>query len=306
MAEVPTSGISEKVEILKETAFDDGGAGGATEFGYITKLGYTTDAHVKANYSTDGQAYPNTLVDGVLDFTGSLNWDLTDGRELTGILGTLTDAGSGSFSIATANTLPSYSFKAIVSSDQNVHGKGMKFSNMKLNASRDSKITMSGDFVARQVIELATSVTPQTPTEKPFVDLDLSVTIDGGTAVDLEDISLSIDRGSIGRRGIEDTTAGERRLISSIISTKGIVTGSATAIGKKEIFESVLGGSTLTDYRSNANVVVTIGNGTNTLVFTIPARLSTTGKDIGAEDDLLVVTFDFIGTTPTVSGTYTV
>lgn len=306
MATTVTSGISEKTEMMSETAYGDGGVGGAEEFGFIKKISWTADANTTANYSTDGASKPNTLVDGVLSFTGSTEYDLTDGRELESILGTLTDAGAGTFSIAVANALPSYSFKATSTASENVHCKGLVFSKATISTSRNNKVSVTADWVAQNIIELGTAATPQTPGEKPFVYLDAVITFGGGTSIDLEDFNLVIDRATEARRGVESTAASARRLISVAIPKRLSVTGSVTAIAKKELFESVLGASTLQDFRTVANIVFTLTNATNVVAFTVSALINVVSKDTGAEDDLMLMSFDYLGKDITVAGTYTV
>ncbi len=299
------SGIIEEVEMMKETTFGDGGLAGSVEFGYIKKLSWSADANTTANYSADGDHKPNTLTDGVLSFTGSLDWDLTDGRELECIFGKLTDAGSGTFTLATANVLPSYGFYGILDSANNAQGLGFKFSKVTITGSRNNKITVSADILGQNVETSSETITPQTPTVKQFVDLDAKVTIDGGKAVDLEDFSIIIDRACEGRRGIEDVSTDERRLITSIIEKNLSVSGSATAIAKKEIFEAILGGTTIEDHRKPSNIVLTIGNDTNTLVLTINGLVTVGNRDSGAEDDLVTFSFDLLGKSIAGSGTYT-
>jgi hypothetical protein len=300
------SGIIEKVQMKEETVFGDGGDGDSVEFGYIKKLSWSAETNTSANYSVDGSHNPNTLTDGVLAFSGGLEWDLTDGRELECIFGTLTDAGAGSFTLATANELPSYGFYGVLDSDTNANGKGFKFSRVTLNGSKGATINCTSDFVGQNVISTATTVSPQTPTEKPLTWLDASVTINGGVTVDLEDFNLTIDRNTEARRGIEATDTDERRLITAVYEKNLSLTGSFSAIAKKEIFEAVLGGTTIEDYRTPANIVFTLGNDTNTLVLTVNGLLTTTNRDTGAEDELITMSFDIIGKSVSGSGTYTV
>lgn len=301
------SGIIEKVQMKEETVFGDGGDGGdSVEFGFIKKLSWSAETNTSANYSVDGSHNPNTLTDGVLSFSGGLEWDLTDGRELECIFGTLTDAGAGSFNLSTANTLPSYGWYGVLDSTTNANGKGFKFARVTINGSKGSTINCNSDFVGQNVISTATTVTPQTPTEKPLVWLDASVTINGGVTVDLEDFNLVIDRNTQSRRGIEATSEGERRLITSVFENNLIVNGSFSAVAKKEIFEAILGGSTIEDYREPANIVITFTNETNSLILTVSGLLTVNNRDTGAEDELVTMSFDILGKSVSGSGTYTV
>lgn len=299
------SGIIEKVQMKEEIVYGDGGAGASVEFGFIKKLSWSAETNTSANYSVDGSHNPNTLTDGVLAFSGSLEWDLTDGRELECIFGTAGGV-SPAFTLTTANTLPSYGFYGVLDASTNANGSGFKFSRVTINGSKGSTINCTSDLVGQNVVSTATAVTSQTPTENPLVWLDASVTINGGTTVDLEDFNLTIDRNTEARRGIEATSADERRLITSVFEKNLSITGSFSAIAKKEIFEAVLGGTTIEDYREPANIVFTFTNDTNSLVLTVSGLLTTTNRDTGAEDELVTMSFDILGKSISGAGTFTV
>ncbi len=298
------SGIIEKVQMNEETEFGDGGAGSTVEFGFIQKLNWMAETNTTANYSVDGDHKPNNLTDGVLSFSGGLEWKLTDGRELECIFGDLTDGGAGSFSLATSNELPSYGWYGVLDNSTVAQGKGFKFSRVTINGSRDGVIICSSDLVGQNVVTGGT-ITVQTPTEKPFVWLDANITINGGTAVDLEDFSLVIERNTEARRGIEATTENNKRLITSVFEKNLSITGSFTAVAKKEVFEAVLGGTTIDDYRSESNIVFNFSNETNTLVLTVSGLLTSVARDTGAEDELVTMSFDILGKSISGSGTYT-
>jgi hypothetical protein len=136
------------------------------------------------------------------------------------------------------------------------------------------------------------------------VDLDTVITINGGTAVNLEDWQLVIDRSTETRRGIESTTTNFKRMITAAIEKKLSVTGSATAVADKAIYEALMGSTTMQDYRTPANIVITCTNATNSITFTTTGLISVTGRDNGVEDDLMVMKFDFIGKSIAVAGTY--
>jgi len=302
-----TSGISEKVQLKVETDYGDGGAGAAITEVLIRKLAWTADAHVSANYSVDGTSLANTLTDGVLSFNGNIDAYITDGRELTYVLGGAVTGASPNFAIAVANTLPSFGFYSVNDSgtSDNVNGSGFKVSKCAIKGSRGNKIEMNWDIVGQNIEESATAISAGTSTTRPFVDLDAVMTINGGTAVSLEDFSLNIDRSTETRRGIESAGVGEKRLISSAVEKKLSVTGSATGIADKLIYQAVMGGSATIDVRTEANIVLTLTNATNSIVFTTSALVSVTGRDSGAEDDLMIMKFDFVGKSIAITGTYT-
>ncbi len=299
------SGILEKVQLKLETTYGDGGAGSVISDMLIRKLAWQADGHVTANYSANGTGVANTLTDGVLTFSGSMDTYLADGRELQLAIGT-PGGVSPNFTIAYATTLPSFGFFSIEDGDeQKVNGSGFKVSKATIKGSKGNKVEVSYDLVGRNVVETSTTITPGTATTKPFVDLDTVMTINGGTAVNLEDWQLVISRDTETRRGIQDVDDDEKRLITSAFEKKLSVTGSGTAIADKAILRALLGGTTLEDFRTTADIVITISNSTNTITFTTNALISVVGKDTGAEDDLMLMKFDFVGISIAVAGTYT-
>jgi len=298
-----TSGISEKVEVIEEGTWG-AGTGDGVEFGFIEGLSWKADTHSKSYYSADGLNKPNDIIDGIIEFSGDLVWKLVDGREFEGILGTLIDAGAGSYTLAIATTVPSYSFKALLSDAQNVHVKGAYFTKFDLKLNKDEIVKVTGNWIAQTIIELGTSITPDTPAYKPYMFTDGFVTINGGTAVVLDSINLGIDRQAMGYRGIEAASTNEKRLITSIVDKNITLTGSGSAIAKKDFFENLLGGATLIDYRTKANIVITLSNTNNTIAFTLPALLTNFNKTTTANSDIIVIDFDYIATDVTGAGTY--
>ena len=301
-----TSGISEKVELNLESTYGDGGLGADITKMLIKKLTWNADSKTSPDYSVTGTGIANNLMDEALGFSGTMDTYLTDGRELKLAVGSITDLGAGTFSLAVANALPSFGFIAVNDSgtSDNVTGSGFKVSKATIKGSRGNKVDVSYTIVGKNVIESVTAISVGTSTTKPFLDLDTVMTINNGIDVDLENWELTIDRGTETRRGIVTTTALSKRLISAAIEKKLSVTGKGTAIADKLIFRALMGGTTLTDYRTAATIVITLANATNTIIFTTTGLISMTGRNSGAEDNLMIMNFNFTGKSIAVTGTY--
>ena len=85
-------GISDKIQILEETAYGDGGAAGEKVFGVTRSFAWSGDTSTTQTYGLETSGPAATCnVDGVLAITGTHEWELTDGREFEAILGSLTD-----------------------------------------------------------------------------------------------------------------------------------------------------------------------------------------------------------------------
>ncbi len=298
------SGISDKVEMFKETVFGDGGTS-PIEFGFINKLTWNADPHTSSGYSTDGSSEAVVLYDGVLAFNGTIHYNPTDGRELESIIGTLTDDTVSSFTIDTANILPSYAALAELGDGTILKLSGIKFGKTVIKISKGAVIDISSDLIIQKIEESTDTLTPQTPVTKPFIDLDSYFSIKSGVNLDLNDFTLNIDRGTIGRRGIEKVTAvGEKRLITNVIEHNQVLTASGTAVADKFILEATFGGASITDYRTEDTMVLSISNNSNTLSLTMSALLTVTSKDTGATDELMTLNFDVLARNISIAGTY--
>lgn len=301
-----SGGVSDLIQVLKETAFGDGGAAGEKVFGVTKTFTWNVDTSTLQSFGLETSGPAGTFnVDGVFAVTGTHVWELVDGREFEAIMGTLVD-NDPDFTLSVANTLPSYSVKAVdeAGDSKYVIIKGLKYSRFSIALTRDDTIQITADWFAK-TIENTTTFTPTVATVEPLTYLDgyfQSGTVD---VAEVEDITLEINRNCQPHRFIENTASGSRRLISEIIEGPLNITFNGSAAAQREMLEELFGGSTMQDVRSDKNMALITGRGTSALELNITGgRYITTGRTLDKTAEVAVQDFGGIGLSISGTGTY--
>jgi hypothetical protein len=300
-------GFATKVQVLQEVTYG-GGTGTEVVFGATKKFTWNTDASVTQTRALECAGPQASLnVDGVLNVTGTHEWEIISGRELKAILGTET-GGAGTqgspWTLDVSNTLPSYCVKVVDESgdaDDYLLISGIKYNKFTLSISRGNTVSISADWIGRKVEDTST-FSPSCPSTEPLIAEDCYFILNSGTQTELDSLSLDISREIKPVRFIEATTTGNRRLISKIIEGPLSVTGSGTITGQRAILNNILGGSSVTDTRSDvtAEVVVKRGNITVDIPLT-GVRLTTVSEDLDKTSELLLMNFGLIAKDLTAS-----
>jgi hypothetical protein len=246
---------------------------------------------------------PTVNTDGVFSLTGTHEWDFTDGREFEAILGSLVQ-GTGTYGLATANTLPSYSVEVVDEADisKYLKIKGLKYTKFSLNLTRgEEPIKVTADWIAKE-IENTGTFTPSVSSVEPLVYLDGYLTVGGTDQVEVEDVTMEIDRKCVGMRFIENTTTNERRLISEIVEGPLSIAFNGNISAQRDLLEEVFGGATMTDVRSDKSVVLNIGRGDTALHLTVSGgRYVSTGRTLQKDQEVSLM--DFAGVGLDITGT---
>lgn len=300
-------GVSDKVKILKEATFADGGTAGEKVFGCTQKFEWKIETSTNQNYAleVEGPSASNNT-DGVQLVSGTHEWLFTDGRELEAITGTFSQ-GSGTFTLDVTNALPSYSVQVVDESSADTYLKiiGLKYTKFSIQLARgDEPIKIIADWFAKDVQSSGT-FTPTSPTVEPLVYLDGAYGLGTGTyQTEVEDITLEIDRAIQPRRFIEQTASGSRRLISALIEGPLSITFNGNMTAQREVLEELWGGSSMTDVRSDKNMFLKMERGTTALVLTVTGGRHVSGGRI-LEKTQEVALMDFAGVGLDISGTGT-
>lgn len=299
-----SGGIADKIQVLEEATYADGGVTGEKVFGVTKRFEWKAETSTQQSYGleTDGPQ-PTVNTDGVLVVTGTHEWELTDGREFKAILGTLTD-GTGTYSLDVAKTLPSYSIKAVDEAGDNKYViiKGIKYSKFTLELARgEDPIKVTAEWIGK-TIENTGTFTPTVASVEPLMYLDGHFTLGSTAQTELEDISIEIDRACQGRRFIENTAANSRRLISAVIEGPLSISYSGNMAAQRAVLEEVLGNTTIQDTRSDKNVTVRVGRGSMSLNLAMTGgRHTTSGRVLEKTQEVALM--DFAGVCLDISGT---
>lgn len=303
-----TSGISDKVRIFKEATWAT--TAGATEkiFGHFSTIEWNIDTHTKQHYGLEAAApQPIVNIDGVLDVNGKAKWLLCDGRELECIFGTLTDAGSGSFTLAVANTLPTYYVDTVLDDVPSyLQILGMKFGKLSFAFGRDADPEINADWIA-QTFANGSSFSPGSPTRKPLTYLDGKVQFTGGDIVGVEQCTLDIDRGVTAKRFVQNQAANKKRLITDLIEgvLKLSISGQLTC--RKDLVDKVRGTTdgTIADERTDTTMNIVFSNSIDTLNLAITGfRMTGTGRQLKKDEEVVLMSFTATALGITGSGTY--
>lgn len=302
-----TGGFTTKIKVLQESTYDDGGVSGEVVFGVTQRFQWTVDTSTTQSRgleSTGPQATSHN--DGVARITGTHVWEFTDGRELHAIMGTKTDASEGTFSLDVADTLPSYAVKAVDESEnsKNILISGIKYVDFSIEASRDNTIIITANWVGRKIADTG-AFTPTESTVEPLSFTSCYLKLDGTDQTDLDSVTLSINRNVVGRRFLENTTTGEKRLISKPVEGVLAVSLEGQIGSKRSILEEVFGGTSFTDSRTdtNGNVVIDCGDtGINLSLSSL--RFTNLDRDGTKDEEVALTSFTANALDIDATGTY--
>jgi hypothetical protein len=203
-------------------------------------------------------------------------------------LGTVAEATD--YTATSSTTLNSYSIKVSYLADKVLLINGFAVKDFSINAAKGESVSITLNGIARKVAKSTETIAPTTNTDNIFSWLDCKATIAGNAHV-LNSFTIngnwnvSDDEG----RGIEAVSAGERRLIRTVIKHKFDVSGSY------DIEVSDNGEIGYADERTNEAIVFTISRGTdNEHVFTMSnTRSGTRDYDANIDNSKRMVGYNF-------------
>lgn len=298
-------GITDKIQMLEESAYGDGGTDGEIIFGNTISFEWNAETNSDQSYGLEDSGPGATKnKDGVLIVSGSHEWEVTDGREFAAILGSITDGGTGSFSLSTSNDLPSYAAKVVDDESNYLLISGIKYRRFSLSFERENTIRVTAEWEA-QNIEDTTSFTPTVSSVEPLTYLDGKFSIDSTDKTGVENIALEIERDNKPRRFIEDYDTGERRLISTILNGPLSITFSGTMEASRDLLEELWGGTSLTDTRSDKSFGFVASRGDTTLNLSVSGgRLNSNGRTFEKTAEMSAQDFEGVGLDVTGTGSY--
>lgn len=235
MAQSIYSGINTYVIFGEETAF----ATPATPSGssYVDKVtsftATVTNNMIRSQGIGEGRN-ATASVNGVLDVSGSMEWQFTDPSFLQYCV-IAVESGAGTagdpyeiqevdqigYESTQCPTLTLEEGKDYGSNDDVVSYDGVAINSFTLNASLGEIVTCTADWVARTATSSTTVETYTAPTNRPFTFVDGSMTVGSDTVGELQSFSLTCANNvdtfrSMGSRLISQPIAGIRRYDFSI------------------------------------------------------------------------------------------
>lgn len=300
-----SSGISDKIQVLEETTYGDGGAAGEVVLGSTQKFDWKVETSSQKIFGLECSGIGGSHnVDGVMAVTGSHEFLLTDGRALKAILGSTPVNTGGSYTLDVTNALPSYSVKVV---DDSADSKrliisGLKYTTFSIQLSLGEPITISADWIAKSIDDQASDFTPTCPTVEPLVYLDAYFGISGTEQTGVENLTIDINRNVQPKRFIENTTTGKRRLITNLIEGNLDVTFNGAMTAKRSIIEEVWGGSSVTDVRTDKDFSFVADRGDTNMTLTLSTgRVISLGRTLEKTQEVSLV--EFSGNVLDISGT---
>jgi hypothetical protein len=303
------SGVTDKIQVLKETAFGDGGAGGEFIMGVTRRFEWTVDTATVQTYALESSGpQANYNIDGIFSVSGSHEIELTHGKVFEAIMGTL-GGTSTNFTLAVANTLPSYAVK-VIDSDAGVEDyaiiKGLKYTKFSVALTRDETIVITAEWLAK-TIEDTSTFTPTVSTMEPMVYLDGYFQVGGSSVSGIDNVTVEINRNGVARRFIEQTTTGNRRLISCIIDGPLNLTFNGQQIGDRSVLEELWGQTgSVADTRTNKtlNLVMARGSTNVTNLAITGGRYVSATRAMAKDEEVILQDFAGVGLGITGTGTY--
>jgi hypothetical protein len=294
-----SSGVSDLIKISKETTYADGGVAGEKVFGVTRSFAWKAEASTQQTYGLETSGPGATVnTDGVLQITGTHEFDFTDGRALECIMGTLVQ-GTNTFYMNVANVLPSYAVEVVdeVGTNKYVKISGIKYTKMAINLARgDTPIKCTADWIGKSMAS-TTTFTPTASTVEPLMYLDGYIGLGTSSfSVDVDNVTLELDRKCTGARFIESTAANSRRLISEIIEGSLSISVNGNITAKNAVLQEIYGGTTMNDTRTDKNIFLHVGRGTTQLRLTITGgRYISAGRTLQKDNEISLMDFAGIG-----------
>lgn len=299
-------GISDKLQIFEEATYD-AGSGTEVVFGKTVNFSWDAEASVEQNHALEADGpQANFNIDGVVNITGTHEWELTDGRELKAIMGALPTNTGGEFVLDISKVLPSYAIKAINedAENENVLITGVKYGEATITFNRDEPITISANWTGRRLVETG-SFTPTVATNEPMVYLDGSVSVSGVAQTGVDNVSLTINRNIVARRFIEDTTVGERRYISRLIEGALSITLDGAQTANKSVIERIWGGGSMQDVRTDVPLVMKAAQGARELELTLSGtRFTNVSRTLDKQQEVALNEFSGVALDIDGEGTF--
>lgn len=201
-----TTGLVDEVELLDSDDINKEG-----EWGQIVTCSTEIDQNTEKYAHVNSEAEYTRIVDGVVMPSGSMEFRVTD-LEIFKLFGE-----EENDEIEIDKRQPKFTIKTSTEEGKHNEFSDAVFTGFSFNVARESPMTLSVDWMAQSVEPKTTSLSPESPDERFWTDLDVFVEIDGSKVGIVDDFSIDMDReGAEHRRGISDKAETDRRGVDYI------------------------------------------------------------------------------------------
>jgi len=263
----------------------------SVDLGHIQKVSISEEDNVDKGSSLNSGHLAATFEDGLYWCNVTIETQVSKAslpNLLKASLGARVDATD--YTITSDPALVSMSMKFFYQGTKIGLLNGLVVKDFELSVAKGEMVSMTLNCVAKKLSKATETIAPSTNTDTKFSFMDVSATI-GGVVTVLNTISINGNWNVIDDegRGIEAVSAGDRRLLQTVLRHRLDVSGSYEA----EVNDTQEFG--YTEERTNAALVVTISRSTdNAHVFTMTnTRSNKRGIDMSTDNTKKMITYDY-------------
>ena len=295
------SNISNQINIGEQSNFTTEASSYDKNFGFIQSFSYSENETIEQVGAVGGGMFFNRNEPGVYSVTGTLVTRVTKStlpNVLKSFFGNYSDDGTD-YTVIPDKTVMSYSVKAQHTLTEVAKITGLVFTNLTIDASKDGFMELSLDYFARKLDIVSETLTTTLPSDAMFSWLDIFGTYDSN-AIKANNYSLSFDWNMDANdgRGLENVSAGERRLIQRAIKNNLTVSGSFEALIENS---NELG---YADEKTDKILVLTSSRGTdNAHTITLTGcQLDNKDSELNSDTGMKTISADILAREVTITG----
>lgn len=289
------TGVTDEVNVVEESGSTDI----TDELGLIQSASWDIRDPAERANSVGGGTTSQQFVDGLIVPNVTLSVAVPDLRALQ-LVGSLSSG-----SITFDDALPKHTQKFQVDTSTVLEVTGVKFGRAVVNVSRGNLVTIDFEGIGTDFTFSDSTISTSISTDDVLTYLDATYKV-GGTAVgSVDSATFTYQRDISAERGLEDTSAGSKRLPTEIIERIKDVSSDATIeITDNTAWKEVHDDATLPvepqDSRSTVDVALDLGGG-GQLDMT-GGKFTSNQGELADDNDIRTVDVEYVGQDASVSG----
>jgi len=301
------SNITNKLISGREATYGTLSPALTSDWGIVESFSYNESESVEQVGGIGGGYGANFNEGGLYSISGSLTTKVTKSalpELLEAFFGSRTDSGVPLVYAIVPNeaNIISYSVETNFDKLNKAQLTGLVFTTLEISASKDGFVTVSCDYIAKEVKILVGQVVQTFTTAAPLSWLDISGTYNGQVLIG-NDFTFSFDWNidAAEGRGLESVAVGERRLIQRVIKNSLNTEGSIDVLIQDNIASSFVG---YNDELTEATLSMVMSRGLDNAhtINLVNCVLDNKNLDLNAEGGLKNFTADVKGRDVNFSG----